>query len=65
MSKTNETQGKEKICLGVYIAKELHSELKAVAEAKEIPMSQIVREALKEYVNDKETLKEYVSKNVK
>lgn len=42
-----------RVCLGVYITKELHAELMAVAKAKEIPASQIVREALKEYVSKK------------
>jgi len=51
MKDKHETGEKEKICLGVYITKELHAELMAVAKAKEIPASQIVREALKAYVS--------------
>lgn len=51
MPDKRESKEKEKICLGVYITKELHSELSAVAQKKEIPISQIVRETLKEYVS--------------
>lgn len=44
-------EAEEKKCLGVYITKQLHSEIMTLAKRKEIPASQIVRVALKEYVS--------------
>lgn len=50
MADKQATEKRERVCLGVYIPKALHSELAELAKRKEIPMSQIVRETLKEYV---------------
>lgn len=38
MSDKRESKEKEKICLGVYITKELHSELSAVSQKKKSPL---------------------------
>lgn len=51
MKDKRESSKKGKVCLGVYITEELHSELMMVAKDKEIPASQIVREVLKEYIS--------------
>lgn len=53
MKVERESSKKGKVCLGVYITEELHSELVVVAKEKEVPASQIVREALKEYISKK------------
>ena len=50
MADKQATEKRERVYLGVYIPKALHSELAELAKRKEIPMSQIVRETLKEYV---------------
>lgn len=44
----------KRICLGVQIAEEMHSKLIEIANKKELTMSDIVRMAIKEFVQ-KET----------
>jgi hypothetical protein len=46
--------GKDRICIGVYIAKDFHAKLLEIAKAKELSLSDVFRIAVKEYLAKEE-----------
>lgn len=43
--------GDNAICLGVYVPKITHAQLVAIAKEKELTLSDIIRAAIREYIN--------------
>lgn len=50
--------GDNTICLGVYVPKITHAQLVAIAKEKELTLSDIIRAAIREYINKEKGRKE-------
>lgn len=46
----NEKIGDGKVCLGVNLPKELHSALSQIAKRNDLSISQVVRQAIRDYI---------------
>ncbi len=54
---TAEKETKDRICVSAYVTRDMHGKISQIAKSRELGISDIVREAVREYLARQEALK--------
>ena len=54
---TKKLNAKDRICVSAYVTRDMHGKISQIAKSRELGISDIVREAVREYLAKQETLK--------